>query len=247
MPYTIYIDGTGKKGPWMGHLLSEPGCIWLASSPIAVTASAPDSIARYYAWLRTHGEADVLPVTPEEVEVDVAEIHEVEGFGQSGAPVGLFEPDSEPVTDADIARVIRRLIYARGNLLEAVAELPSRALDWQPPNGKRTLRQNLEHIRAAQGYYLTRVYGWDAANEILPDPWPDETMASFNWVLNRSVWALLNLPESLRSGIYQAEGPAEEWTPRKMLRRFVEHEMEHLGVVRVTIGVWRQAREEVHS
>lgn len=245
MRYLIHIDGAGKHGPWMGHLLSEPGCIWLATSPIAAAGAAPDAIARYFAFLRAHGEPNAPPVTADSIEVDVAEVQEAWNFGQSGGAVGLFEPDHAPLTDDDIATVIRRLGYARRNLLEAVAELPTEALLWQPQGGKRTILKNLEHVRNAQMWYLSRVLDEGEFARALPEPWPEEPFFhSLNWVQDRCVAALLNLPESRRSGLFHAEQPAEDWTPRKMARRFVEHEMEHLGVVRLTISYWQKSREE---
>ncbi|MGE5675582.1 MAG: DinB family protein [Mycobacterium leprae] len=242
MTFTVHIDGFGK-GIWMGHLLSEPGCIWLAANPSAVTATATAAIARHFDWLRANGEPGVPLLSPDQIEIYVSEIQEVPNFGQSGAAVGLFEPDLLPVTDNDIATVVRRLGYARRNLLETIAEVPAEALDWQPPSGKRTLRQNLQHIQNCQGWYLTRVLGWETVEQILPDPWPADTLVSLNWVMSRTVGTLLNLPEQFRSGIYEAEEPAEQWTARKMLRRCVEHELEHLGVIRATIALWSRAEQ----
>jgi hypothetical protein len=205
----------------MGHLLAEPGCIWLAPTPAETVARAPAAIAGFYGWLRQHGEPRMAQ------------------FGQSGGAVGLFAADHIAVNAADIATAVRRLGYARRDLLEAVAELPAEALDWAPPDGKRTIRRNLQHVRDAQGWYLTRVLGREAVETLLPEPWPEETFASMNWGLQHCTRALLGLPESLRSGIYRAEGSDEDWTPRKMLRRCVEHEREHVEVVRRTIAAWR--------
>lgn len=235
MRYSLYLDGT-PAGPWMGHLLAEPGCIWLAPTPEDAVARAPEAIAGFFGWLRRHGEPGIAVPDPAGIAVTVAEQQAAENFGQSGGAVGLFAPDRAPLTDADIACAVRRLGYARRDLLEAVAELPAEALDWEPAGGKRTIRKNLHHVRNAQGWYLTRVLGEEAVAQLLPEPWPEETFPGMNWVLERCVAALLDLPAGYRSGIFRAERPTEDWTPRKMLRRFVEHEWEHVEVVRRTIA-----------
>lgn len=239
----VYLDGA-QGGPWMGHLLDEVGCMWLASGPAEAEAQAPAAIAEFMAWLRQHGEpgigdlADVVPLT-----VTVEDVQEIPHFGQSGAAVGLFVPDFAALTDLDIAAAVRRLGYARQDMLATVAGLPATVLDWEPPGGKRTIRQNLRHITNAQCWYLTRVLGHEAVARILPDPWPEEIFERMHWVMEQAVNTLLDLPPSLRSGLYRAEGPTEDWTPRKMLRRFVEHELEHLDVVRMTIKTWRNEQK----
>ena len=241
MRCSLYIDGT-PSGPWMGHLLEEPGCIWLAPTPEEVVARGPAAIVGFFGWLRGHGEAEAATLTTPiaaEIFVEVAELQEAENFGQSGGAVGLFGPDRLPAAPDQIATVVRRLGYARRDLLELVAELPAEALDWAPPGGKRSIRKNLHHVRNAQGWYLTRVLGWAGTEQLLPEPWPEETFESLRWTLKRCTAALLDLPEAYRTGIYRAAEPDEDWTARKMLRRFVEHEREHVEVVRRTIAAWR--------
>jgi len=246
MILAVYLDGS-PGGHWMGHFLEETGCIWISPAREGAAASAAGEIVEFYSWLRRHGEhsapASQAQVSADvEVEVQIVEAQEVGSFGQSGAAVGFFGPDREPVTQADILTAVRRLGYARRDLLEAVAGLPEEALDWRPPGGKRTLRANLHHVRNCHGWYLTRVMGWKTAEAVLPEPWPEDTFESLEWVMRRAVDAVLELPGGLRSGVYRADRPAEDWTARKMLRRFVEHEREHVEVVRRTLGWWRDAR-----
>jgi hypothetical protein len=240
MAYTIYLDGA-PEGPWMGHLLDEVGCIWLAPTKVEAVGRAQQEIVDFFSWLRSHGEAAAAGcgVDRSLQAIEVADAQTIPRFDQSGAAVGLFAPDLLAADEADILTAVRRLGYARRDLLEAVAGLAGETLDRQPPGGKRTLRKNLEHIRNCQGWYLTRVLGWKAVEELLPEPWPEETFPSLEWVMRRATGALLELPVERRSGTYQADNPVEDWTARKMLRRFVEHEREHVAVVRRTLTLVR--------
>lgn len=236
--YRIDIDGI-SGGPWMGHLLHEIGCIWLAPTRGAVMEQAPEAIAAFYAWLRRHGEPGLVEVRPDPTQIVAGHTQEIVSFGQSGAAVGVFPWDLEPVTEQEIHIAVRRLGHARRDLLELVAALPEEALDWAPPGNRRTIRKNLIHLRNAQGFYITRLFGWDRALALLPDPWPEENLfSSLSWVMERVSGAIVAMPEELRTGTFLAEQPSETWTARKMLRRIVEHEREHVEVVRRTAQAW---------
>lgn len=233
--YRVYLDGA-PGGPWMGHVLEETGCIWIAASQEEVLARGPEAVAAFFAWLRGHGEPGAGPVEPAQITLEFVDAQEVAGCGQSGAAVGFFAPDRAVATVDDIATAVRRLGYARRDLLEAAAGLGAEALDWRPPGKKRTVRENLVHVRNCHGFYLSRLLGRSGAETALTVPWPEETFAALTWVMERAVAALLDLPPTLRAGVFPARQPAEDWTARKMLRRFVEHEREHVEVVRRTIA-----------
>jgi hypothetical protein len=240
MALDIHLDGSPQTH-WMGHYLAETGCIWIAPTEEEAVSRAPDEISGFYKWLRRHGEELGARQHIAGAAFRAVDVQHIENFGKSGAAVGFFKPDREPATDAGIATAIRRLGYARRDLIEAVIGLSDAALDWQPPGGKRTLRANLHHVRNCHGWYLTRVLGWSAVEALMPEPWPQETFSSLEWTIRRAVDALLELPNSLRAGTFQAERPDEEWSARKMLRRFVEHEREHVEVVRRTVQAWRES------
>jgi len=106
----------------MGHALEEVGCIWLGLDPDRVEAEAPVAISRFLGWLRLHGEPGFDAAASEgEVYAQVAQVQEIDGFGHAGAAVGFFKPDLELVHDGDIATTVRRLGYAKRELLEEAA------------------------------------------------------------------------------------------------------------------------------
>ncbi len=262
MRLNVYLDGDPNES-WMGHALGEVGCIWWGPVQSEVITRAPGEIARFLQWVRSHGEPGVELVESARIKAQVVEVREVASFGQSGAAVGFFGPDREPVTDKDIETAVRRLGCARLDLLEVVAGLRPEDLDWQPParlsvhdaaravprpaTPKRTVRQNLEHIVGAQAFYLSRLLGMDGALAVLPEPHPKDTFERLCWVKERAVEALYSLSRQARTGVFQATEPAEEWTARKMLRRFVEHEREHVEVVRKAIEARKAPASGFHA
>ena len=228
----IHIEGH-HDSYWMAHVLEKPGCIWINSDKDRLVSEGPEAIRLYKLWLERNGEPKSNKNYYEKLEI--AAVHEIPGFGVSGVNVALFNPDYSPISSEEILRVIRILGYARRELLEIVTSLPVQALDWQPPEGERTLRQNLEHVRDSQGYYLSRLLGKENVESKMSRAQPKGTMESLNWMQENTIRILLEWPTTLYGGVYQAEKPLENWTPRKMLRRILEHEREHIWVIRNVI------------
>ena len=227
----IYVEGHPDTH-WMAHVLEEPGCIWIASDQDKLLAGGPQAVALYKNWLELNGEPRLNII--QDLKLEIAEVKEIPRLGISGTTVALFTPDFNPIYKEEIATVIRRLGYARRELLELVT-LHQKTMDWPPPNGKRTLRQNLEHIRDCQGYYLSRLLGKDNLESRFSGPWPQDTLESLHWMHENAARILFEWPPTLYGGVYKAEKPLEDWTPRKMLRRILEHELEHIWVIRRTI------------
>jgi len=121
-----------------------PGCFCEAPSVVRALDRMPAVIAEYQAWLRRHGED---APGGDAVEVHLAEVIETPVREPS------FAADRTPASVADIELAIRRMGYARNDLLATIAELPPAVLDWQPAPEKWSIRQSLEHIASGDGYY----------------------------------------------------------------------------------------------
>lgn len=159
------------------------------------------------------GSPTLHPRAPKRSATKVADAQTIDGFGQSGAAVGLFAPDYKPATNETITTSVRRLGYARRELLETTCGLSQDLLD-RRPQGKRSVRENLEHVANAQGFYLTRVFGWQRTATALPEPWSDDVFERLGWVMVRCVAELLAMPERLRRDVFAAQAPSEKWTAR---------------------------------
>lgn len=227
----IYIEGHPDTH-WMAHLLDEPGCIWIAEDKDKLMAQGLGAVDKFMHWLEQNGEPRRRLHGKSKLEV--ADIQEIPQLGQSGAAVAIFTPDYNRILKEDIALVIRRLGYARRELLELVTALHVDVMDWQPPGGKRTLRQNLEHICNCQWFYLSRILGMDLQDRVTGSR-PEDTMQALHWMQQNITRILLGWPPTLSNGVFKLDKPSEDWTPRKMLRRILEHELEHLWVIRRTI------------
>jgi uncharacterized damage-inducible protein DinB len=210
-----------------------PGCTGAARDEATVGEMLPIVIAEHLAWLDKHGDVtrDAFPF-----EVEVTERVDVEALDGIADGELLFEAFARPASPADVETAIRRLAYAREDLLAAVRHLPDQVLDWCPPASAlamdewqtevRSIRKILGHIAGADGYYAGNV--GDALWERVR---PGETPDLFD-MRHRAIERLrsLSLAELAarwdRRQPWQTEG-VEKWTVRKALHRFIVHERFH--------------------
>lgn len=210
-----------------------PGCTCAAKDEATAREMLPVVIAEHLAWLDQHGDVtrDAFPF-----KVEVTERVDVEALEGVADGELLFEAFARPAAPADVETGIRRLGYAREDLLAVVRHLPDQVLDWCPPASAlaldewetevRSIRRILGHIAGSDGYY---------AGNIGYAPWervrPGETPDLFD-MRRRAVERLRSLSASElaarweRRQPWQTEG-AEQWTVRKALHRFIVHERFH--------------------
>ncbi len=223
--YRLNLE-VGEDGSCMAHVAELPGCIAIGGTRDEAVDRAREAVAGYVEWLRRHGER----LEDGEIEVEVAEEAPVGGRfpGTPGDQVARFASDRGAVTDEDIERALRWLEWSRGELEETFAGVPYEELDW-PPGSQWTLRAILQHIASAEAWYLRHLER-EAAHHL-----PSTLAAVRAWAQVR----LRGVTAEERQALRMHDG--EEWTARKVLRRFLEHEREHLGQLREMMDRKKQA------
>jgi uncharacterized damage-inducible protein DinB len=150
----------------------------------------------------------------------------------SGDAAALFKPEKQTVTDEMIETAIRRMGYAREDLLELVRGLPDEVMDWKREERMRSIREILTHVARCDWWYVTRLTDEDPpASEQ-----PGDVFLHLKQYRESAVKRLLGLPEKLRAGVYHpkknTKHPEEPWSARKVIRRYVEHEREHIDNIK---------------
>jgi hypothetical protein len=226
---TTYRVGAGDFGDHVeGWVFDLPGCQTVGPDRDAALALLHVVIAEHLSWLDGHGEVtrDAFPFEVKVIEeVNVAEL-------DVGGGEFCFADDLRPATPNDVERTIRRLGFARKDLIELVRPLPDTVLDWVPPPSAlriddwapevRSIRAILQHVAGADGYY---------ARNVGSTPWPELTDSDRTDLFSqrqRAITRLRALTEDDRSRLFKHRpGPEEHWTVRKALRRFIAHERFH--------------------
>lgn len=225
MRLRIYLEETAD-GSWVGHgSAGELGCTWTGTTRPEVLERAPAALRAYLEWLRHHGEPQVH--VPDTMAVEVAEALKVTEPGAAAT----FAWDADPATGEDLAAAIRRLDYARVDMLTAIYGLPAAALQWAPAGGP-SLQRLLDGVADLYGYCFSRL-----GLEWSPPP-PGELGAA----MAAATRALHAMPYDLRGGAVWVPEPPELWTARKVLRILAEREYAAARAVAAAAARWRAGR-----
>ena len=208
----------------MVHVLELLGCIANGPTTEEALARTPAANHEYQRFLARHGDPVDLSA---EIETQIAE-HITEGVWLgNGDPSLVFQPDLEPLT-AEAAEVyIQRLAWMGEEMAALAGGLSQEALQEKPPKG-RSIQGILEHVLESEYAYMYafgRPEGLPGSGSIVKKREGDllDWMA---YVRGREIERLRSLSEQERSE------PFIHWkytrTARKVMRRMLEHQWEHL-------------------
>ena len=225
MRFDLYLEsGPQHRKTWI-YVPSLPGCSTVSPTTEAAADFAAAAIRERLDFLRRHGE--VVP-DPEPMEIVVAS-HVIErkflGFGQ-----GAFPSDREPMPADEAARDLRWAEWSRDELIAAARAQP-RPLSEKPATGGRSAAAILSHVAEAEWSYVATTLGsipgggaiMAAIERAGDEPWP--ALASEREALFERLRRIT--PEELGRVVERGEGKPPRST-RRMLRRLLEHEWEHV-------------------
>lgn len=199
---------------WIAHVAELPGCFSAHANREVAIAGVPGAIGAHVRWCERHGigaaPPEGLPVVAEIVDAWVSEgDDEVNAF---------FAADRPPVGPDEVPRYEALLRANRDDLLAAIDGLPRDALARGSPIG-----DVLHHVGGAEAWYL-RALGLGLPDHGLPDDPVD--------ALRRSRAATVGRLGDVAAFGGVAERAGEIWSARKVLRRALWHERDHIGHVR---------------
>ena len=233
MRFDLYLEsGPQHRKTWI-YVPSLPGCSTMSPTTEAAADGAAAAIHERLDFLRRHGE--VVP-DPEPLALVVA-AHVIErkllGFGQ-----GVFPSDREPMLPDEAARDLRWAGWSREELI-AAARAQSRPLAEKPATGGRPAAAILAHVAEAEWSYVGTTLGsipgggaiMAAIREAGEEPWA--ALASEREALMGRLREMS--PEELAGVVERGESKPPR-SARRMLRRLLEHEWEHVLELRSRLG-----------
>jgi hypothetical protein len=211
--------------------LDYPGCY--ADGPDASTAivSLPQIFLKYCAWVGRHAEGGWLRDVGD-FDVRLVESYQTYFVNKHMDVVGEQDPDGyevdaffhhdwKPLIKMEIQRGMHLFRWSRADLLTAVEGLTPAELDADHPGERRSIRAVMGHVAHSEWWYLTRLGLTDGLpfSSLPPDTF--EQLASERARLEQVFPDL--------AGSLQVTGvDGELWSPRKLLRYALWHELDHV-------------------
>ncbi len=235
-PWSVNLEH-GERWRY-AHVVELPGCFTRGETREEVLGALPNAIADHIAFLGARGH-------PVDATLDfglVEEIHGIPELGEAGGAVALFSSDGEPVGEEEFNHFLDLMRWNREELLGIVEHLSEEERNARPLPDKWTIEETLRHVANAEEWYVSRLgAGIQGEYEgFVRGMNPEERWGS---IIERLEATRRGCVHSLEYAFGRgAEGvftraaytrhPEERWTFRKVLRRFVEHEREHIGTIK---------------
>jgi DinB superfamily len=215
----------GRSQAWV---LDHPGCFAYGSEGSRALQAVSQAIRDYRDWIDTHTTSSWL--SSADVEYHLEEtwecytINDEYELAQEGYEVNAwFRHDWLPLSTEEIERGLLLLAWERQDLLKIVSGLDPKALDRIYPSERWSIAGILNHIGSAEWWYQDRLGLAFPRSEV-----PDEPFQRLEKVRLNLLKVLTEL-----AGFEKVVGLSGEfWSPRKLLRRAVWHEADHIAHIR---------------
>jgi hypothetical protein len=215
----------GYQGRSLAWALDYPGCFAYGPDGPSALLGIPRALLNHRDWTETHAGREVIEVG--DFDLRLVETWEDYSINRQFEPAAdgyevnaWFRDDWRPLSEGDVQRGVELLTWSRADLLQIVRDLPADLLDRQLPDERWSIRGVLGHVGGAEWWYLDRL-GLGGERSALPR----DAFERLGAVRTR---LLAVLPEL--AGSKQAVGvDGEFWSPRKLLRRALWHELDHIG------------------
>ena len=205
-----------------------PGCFAYGEDEQEALMRIPDAFLAYQNWINHKaGDASWLK------HVSDFDIRLLESFHnyrinshyevveQDGNIImAWFHVDWLPLTSQECSRIDRLLDWSRKDLLDLIAVIPEDQMDIHLANERWSIREILNHIGGAEWWYLERLNLAGISRTELP-----KDLFERLDLIRKQLKKIL--PEFQDRELVTGKG-GEFWSPRKVLRRSLWHEKDHI-------------------
>ena len=211
----VAAPAPGSTEPFEAWALDLPGCFATGIDEAAALGALPAAIDRYLTIAVAAGAA-----APPEPAGAIEVVERFHGSWHGTYEVSSsFAADAEPVTERDVTFARAMLATARHRLLAAADRAPR----WRA--GERTVGEVLHHVANAEWFYGSRL-------EVDPESVRSSGLGEEPDPKRRlelvRAWALQRIAALPALGTLERTHRDERWTPRKVIRRYIYHELDHL-------------------
>jgi len=210
---TIYVQPDPVDGTFTAHVLELPGCNARGGTREDAVEKVKHSFRDYLALLRSRG-----------MSVDHLRETDVDRFEVKDPPSrGIFPEDFRQMDEHEMRDFLRQMEASRSALLAQLRGLSAEQLEKQPTPSMWSVRGALEHIMETEVALLSKL-----------ERWPDREFATLQAVHRLTFQRFTVMDPADTAMDHTIEG--RRWSTRKVMRRILEHEYEHLGHIREIVA-----------
>lgn len=224
MIFRVGIENN-NEGRSIAWALEHPGCFAYGANASAACVNLETAIQVYATWILKHApntwlnfeEVEIHPEETWEVYFIDDNLDKIEGDGYSVE--SFFRYDWKPLRREEVEQALKMLSWTRADLLKTISGLSVAKLDATYPAERWSINGILGHIGGAEWWYLERLGQAIPKDEVAKDP-----LARLKQSRDLLIRALPRLIDV--SQVVGLDG--EFWSPRKVLRRAMWHELDHI-------------------
>ena len=211
----IYVQGEGSY--WLAHVPVLRGCIASGTTREGAIANARQAFNAYLELLEARG------VTVEhwrDLDPNTFEVRDL-------PPDRVVPEDIGPLEEHELRDFLHQFEASRSALLSLVRDMPEAELERKPSESMWSVREALEHVMLTEADLLSRLEKWPLH--------PFNTLQA----VHRMVFQRFTIMEPSDTAL-DHEVMGRRWTTRKVMRRMLEHEFEHLGHIAEIVAALRE-------
>ena len=208
---TIYVQGEGSY--WLAHVPVLRGCIASGTTRDEAIANARRAFRAYLELLDARG---VSIEHWKDLDPDSFEVRDLPADRVVPEDVGRME-------EHELRDFLHQFEASRAALLSLVREISAEELERKPSDTMWSVREALEHVMLTEASLLSRLEKWPA------DPY-NTLQAVHRLAFQR--FTIMEPPDTDLDHVVLGR----RWTTRKVMRRILEHEFEHLGHIKEIVA-----------
>lgn len=230
----IENNNEGRSIAWA---LEHPGCFAYGVKGEAALSNLEGALNKYAGWILRHEPNTWLNFAEHDIELvvngswdvyfindDLDRVTEADGYSVES----FFPYDWKPLTTTEIKHALDMLAWSRDDLLKAVHGLSEEKLNKTYLGERWSINGVLGHVGGAEWWYLERL-GMAFPRADIPEA-PSVKLAKVRRHFNAALFKM--------DGLNQVVGvDGEFWSPRKVLRRALWHERDHVDHIRKLVAM----------
>jgi predicted RNase H-like HicB family nuclease len=214
---TIYVQG--DAGYWLAHVPVLRGCIASGATRDEAIANGRRAFRAYLELLDVRG-----------VSIDHWKDLDADTFDVQDLPADKVVPeDVGRMEEHELRDFLHQFEASRAALLSLVRDLGAEDIERKPAETTWSVREALEHVMLTEASLLSRLEKWPA------DPY--NTLQA----VHRMAFQRFTVMEPADTELDHLV-MGRRWTTRKVMRRILEHEFEHLGHIKEIVAALEEGR-----